>query len=521
MTFTSYTPGSISSFLQDTAEDQVKPATVLAAGSKKRKKPDKEPSTTTPASTSTVNSANASLFSETALAKFAPVVPLPGSIVQSERRRKTRKGKERPIRPTKSEKEAARLVAAAAAETATTGSLSIRDGAFTSKEEFSVINNIKEAKRTKKQGLPVVGAPVVIMEKDKGAVTASNVSAAAAAAAAPASTLAKKDKNDNRKRQTDADWKDEEGPQEEVEEEVGQDEAKDRRTIFVGNLPTSINKKRVQSLFKEYGEIESVRFRSMALAGAKVDDHGNQRLVKKVSANKRLLSDTKDTFNAYIVFVKEKAAVAALAVNKKVVEEKHLRVDRVGNAATRDPKRSVFLGNLPFDAKEDAVRAHVAKGLEGGERDVEGVRLVRDSETLQGKGFGFILLKDRASVAAALRLNDSTFSGRKIRVTVCGKRTKQRDDDGKPRVKPKHNAKRRLEAAGPRKRGVSSSSSPSKSSLGDKAKPLFEGRRVSADAGVVNLKKRGRSAPKKSSGRFKNGKKGVGAGAGGKKKGKK
>jgi len=262
MTFTSYTPGSISSFLQDTAEDQVKPATVLAAGSKKRKKPDKEPSTTTPASTSTVNSANASLFSETALAKFAPVVPLPGSIVQSERRRKTRKGKERPIRPTKSEKEAARLVAAAAAETATTGSLSIRDGAFTSKEEFSVINNIKEAKRTKKQGLPVVGAPVVIMEKDKGAVTASNVSAAAAAAAAPASTLAKKDKNDNRKRQTDADWKDEEGPQEEVEEEVGQDEAKDRRTIFVGNLPTSINKKRVQSLFKEYGEIGKRRLYS-------------------------------------------------------------------------------------------------------------------------------------------------------------------------------------------------------------------------------------------------------------------
>ncbi len=259
----------------------------------------------------------------------------------------------------------------------------------------------------------------------------------------------------------------------------------------------------------------------MALAGAKVDDHGNQRLVKKVSANKRLLSDTKDTFNAYIVFVKEKAAVAALAVNKKLVEEKHLRVDRVGNAATRDPKRSVFLGNLPFDAKEDAVRAHVAKGLEGGEGDVEGVRLVRDPETLQGKGFGFILLKDRASVAAALRLNESTFSGRKIRVTICGKRNKQRDDDGKPRVKPKHNAKRRLEAAGPRKKAFSSSSSPSKSSLGDLTKPSFEGRRVSAGAGVVNLKKRGRSAPQKSGGRAKNGKKGAGAGAGGKKKGKK
>lgn len=262
----------------------------------------------------------------------------------------------------------------------------------------------------------------------------------------------------------------------------------------------------------------------MALTGAKIDDHGNQKLVKKVSANKRLLSDAKDTYNAYVVFMKEEAAVAALAVNKRLVEEKHLRVDRVGNAASRDPKRSVFLGNLPFDAKEDAVRAHVAKGLEGGEGDVEGVRLVRDPETQQGKGFGFVLLKDRASVASALRLNESTFLGRKIRVTICGKRNKQRDDDGKPRVKPKHNAKRRLEAAGPRKKTPHSSSSPPfKSSLGDKAKPSFEGRRASADAGVVNLKKRGRAAPKKSGGGAKKGKKGAGAGAGAgaKKKGKK
>jgi len=257
----------------------------------------------------------------------------------------------------------------------------------------------------------------------------------------------------------------------------------------------------------------------MALTGAKIDDHGNQKLVKKVSANKRLLSDAKDTYNAYVVFLKEEAAVAALAVNKRLVEEKHLRVDRVGNAATRDPKRSVFLGNLPFDAKEDAVRAHVAKGLEGGEGDVEGVRLVRDPETQQGKGFGFVLLKDRASVAAALRLNENMFSGRKIRVTICGKRNKQRDDDGKPRVKPKHNAKRRLDAAGPRKK-TSHSVSPSKSSLGDKIKPSFEGRRASADAGVVNLKKRGRSAPKKSGGGARKGKKGAGAGPGGKKKGK-
>ena len=113
-------------------------------------------------------------------------------------------------------------------------------------------------KRAKKESMPaaaaVVGAPVVIMEKDNGAVTASNVTAAAAAAAAaPAS--AKKDKKKDKKKEKDAGGKSEDAQEEEVEEEVGKDDAKDRRTIFVGNLPTSINKKRVQSLFKEYGEI--------------------------------------------------------------------------------------------------------------------------------------------------------------------------------------------------------------------------------------------------------------------------
>lgn len=48
---------------------------------------------------------------------------------------------------------------------------------------------------------------------------------------------------------------------------------------------------------------ESVRLRSMALQGTKVDQHGNQTLVKKVSANKKLFAtEVKDTCNAYVVF---------------------------------------------------------------------------------------------------------------------------------------------------------------------------------------------------------------------------
>ncbi|XP_025250269.1 RNA-binding protein 34 isoform X1 [Theropithecus gelada] len=38
---------------------------------------------------------------------------------------------------------------------------------------------------------------------------------------------------------------------------------KNERTVFVGNLPVTCNKKKLKSFFKEYGQIESVRFRSL------------------------------------------------------------------------------------------------------------------------------------------------------------------------------------------------------------------------------------------------------------------
>lgn len=46
------------------------------------------------------------------------------------------------------------------------------------------------------------------------------------------------------------------------------------------------------------------------------------------------------------------------------------------------------------------VRALFSSKLEGADKAVEGVRLVRDKATLVGKGFGYVLLTDRALAAA-------------------------------------------------------------------------------------------------------------------------
>eukprot|EP01032_Pedospumella_encystans_P032016 gene32016-36146_t len=48
-------------------------------------------------------------------------------------------------------------------------------------------------------------------------------------------------------------------------------ESKDLDTIFVGNIPVTETQKSLTKFFKAYGEIDSIRLRSVPVAGAKVD----------------------------------------------------------------------------------------------------------------------------------------------------------------------------------------------------------------------------------------------------------
>jgi nucleolar protein 12 len=185
-----------------------------------------------------------------------------------------------------------------------------------------------------------------------------------------------------------------------------EDETKNDRTLFVGNLPLSMNdKKAITRLFKTYGKIESVRIRSIPLAGAKVDRAGDQDLVKKVCANANQFGDQKQSFNAYVVFETAPAMEAALVENNKLIDGRHIRVDKV-NPTLFDPNRSVFIGNLPYRIDEEEVREFFAKALPNGQEDIEGIRLIRDPETLLGKGIGYLLLKEQSNVLLALRLHE-------------------------------------------------------------------------------------------------------------------
>nr|XP_012422627.1 PREDICTED: RNA-binding protein 34 isoform X2 [Odobenus rosmarus divergens] len=187
--------------------------------------------------------------------------------------------------------------------------------------------------------------------------------------------------------------------------EINQEEErlKNKRTVFVGNLPVTCNKKKLKSFFREYGQIESVRFRSLIPAEG--------TLSKKLAAIKRKIHPEQKNINAYVVFKDESAATKALKRNgAQIADGFRIRVDLASETSSRD-KRSVFVGNLPYKVEESVVEEHF---LDCG--SIVAVRIVRDRATGIGRGFGYVLFENTDAVHLALKLNNSELMGRKLRV---------------------------------------------------------------------------------------------------------
>ena len=248
----------------------------------------------------------------------------------------------------------------------------------------------------------------------------------------------------------------------------------DDRTIFVGNLPLNTTRNSLKSLFTKCGKVESTRLRSIATTGVKVapDQKGNQALVKKVSVNTKHLDTTaRTTAQGYVVFVEKESVEKAMELNNSQVSfggvggggSQHLiRVDRVN--PTMDASRSVFVGNLPYQADEASLRQHFVDGCSLSSQDIENVRIVRDKATQQCKGFGYILFTTKTMATTALqRMHESTYKKRSLRVTVCGKRFKGRQGDASEKEK----TAKPVDAAGALKRILTKEAAGKKRKRGD------------------------------------------------------
>uniref|UniRef100_A0A1A8AGJ2 RNA binding motif protein 34 n=1 Tax=Nothobranchius furzeri TaxID=105023 RepID=A0A1A8AGJ2_NOTFU len=98
---------------------------------------------------------------------------------------------------------------------------------------------------------------------------------------------------------------------------------KNKRTVFVGNLPISCSEKTLRELFRGGGAIESVRFRSVV--------REDPTMTRKVAVIKRRVHPQRQSLNAYVVFKDPQDVAKALERNGTEIEKDFLiRVDRVG-----------------------------------------------------------------------------------------------------------------------------------------------------------------------------------------------
>lgn len=76
--------------------------------------------------------------------------------------------------------------------------------------------------------------------------------------------------------------------------------------------------------------------------------------------------------------------------------------------------QTLYVGNLPYRANEDAVREHFSQ-----QGDVVSVRLMKDRRTGKRKGYGFVEMSDRDAKRAIKTLNDTDFQERTLKVRMA------------------------------------------------------------------------------------------------------
>jgi len=111
--------------------------------------------------------------------------------------------------------------------------------------------------------------------------------------------------------------------------------------VFVGNVPVSVKMSAIKNLFKQFGEVETTRLRSVAVK--------NLDVPKRVSIMKGDFHPQRDTANVYVRFKTIEQAQKALVLNATQFEGHTIRVDMALNSNHKqNMKKGIFIGNLPY-----------------------------------------------------------------------------------------------------------------------------------------------------------------------------
>jgi RNA recognition motif-containing protein len=88
---------------------------------------------------------------------------------------------------------------------------------------------------------------------------------------------------------------------------------------------------------------------------------------------------------------------------------------------------TIYVGNLPFDATEQDVRALFER-----HGQVESVKLINDRETGKPRGFGFVDMPQAQAQGAIAALNGFAMNGRALRVNEAQERPQRPRSNGGP-----------------------------------------------------------------------------------------
>ena len=80
--------------------------------------------------------------------------------------------------------------------------------------------------------------------------------------------------------------------------------------------------------------------------------------------------------------------------------------------------KTIYVGNLPFNATEDDVR-----NLFSQYGTIHSVKMITDRETGKPRGFGFVEIEQDGANAAVEALNGAEFQGRNLRVNEAREKT--------------------------------------------------------------------------------------------------
>ncbi len=84
----------------------------------------------------------------------------------------------------------------------------------------------------------------------------------------------------------------------------------------------------------------------------------------------------------------------------------------------------LYVGNLPFTATEDSVRA-----LFAAHGTVESLSLVSDRDTGRPRGFGFVEMANADARRATEALNGADFDGRPLRISEAQSKDRSNGND--------------------------------------------------------------------------------------------